>query len=129
MEWQPIETAPDTCEWFFVKGGTWQTDCQSRGMNNDGAVRVRKVIRLNKTDSPFVTEDGDAIKNPSCWSWVNDPPCNFEEARQVILKMHEALLSFRNPEFDFVKEGRESEFDERVKNILSISAPVAKEQA
>lgn len=53
-------------------------------------------------------------------------PQTLPEALAVIRAMHHELLAFRYPEFDLIKEGREGEFDDRVKAVLAHSAPVIK---
>lgn len=55
-----------------------------------------------------------------------EAPNSLGEAKQVIAAMHDALLSFRHQEFDLIKRGRYGEFDDRVKEILRISAPTIK---
>lgn len=66
--WSPMIGYPKDGSDFYVTGGVWQTDDQSHGMTLDYAVRVRYQKRINDVDSPFVTDDGHAIKNPEFWS-------------------------------------------------------------
>lgn len=51
-------------------------------------------------------------------------PKTLAQALDVIRVMHNALLAFRNPEFDLIAPGREGDFDDRVKAVLAHSAPV-----
>lgn len=64
---------------------------------------------------------GDTGRNP-----MKSAPQTLPEALDVIRAMHAHLLAFRNPEFDLIKPGCEGAFDDRIKLVLSYSAPVIK---
>lgn len=55
---------------------------------------------------------------------MKTPPVTLSEALDVIRSQHAALLAFRHPEFSLVKDGSEGAFDDQIKAVLALSAPV-----
>lgn len=51
-------------------------------------------------------------------------PVTLSEALDVIRSQHAALLAFRHPEFSLIKDGSEGAFDDQIKAVLALSAPL-----